>query len=50
MWKEKNNKLEKESVKKKVDYPVKLEKILEKDEKFEIIENDLNQLKKLIIN
>ena len=40
----------KESVKKKVDYPVKLEKILKKTEKFKIIENDIDQLKKLIIN
>ena len=40
----------KESVKKKVDYPVKLEKILRKNEKFKIIENDIDQLKKFIIN
>ena len=40
----------KESVKTKVDYPVKLKKILKKNEKFKIIENDLDQLKKLIIN
>ena len=40
----------KESVKKKVDYPVKLGKILKKKEKFKIIENDLDQLKKLIAN
>ena len=38
----------KESVKRKVSYPVKLEKILKKKEKFKIIENDLDQLKKLI--
>ena len=39
----------KESVKKKVDYPNKLKKILKKKEKFEIIENDIEQLDKLIV-
>ena len=39
----------KESVKKKVDYPVKLKEILKKKEKFEIIENDIDQLDKLIV-
>ena len=38
----------KESVRKKINYPVKLEKILKKSENFKIIENDLDQLKKLI--
>ena len=39
----------KESVKKKVDYPDKLKQILKKKEKFEIIENDIDQLDKLIV-
>ena len=39
----------KESVKKRVDYPDKLKKILKKKEKFEIIENDIDQLDKLIV-
>ena len=39
----------KESVKKKVDYPDKLKRILKKKEKFEIIENNINQLDKLIV-
>ena len=38
----------KESVNKKVDYPAKLRKILKKKERFKIIENNFDQLKKLI--